>query len=544
LVLLVLPCFGQESFHAYYQPRNAEATDLYARKEYAKAIAILEELRQRPELQESDDLTEVLYNLACNYALAGNKERALGILHDAAATGSLSSVSLEQDDDFKSIRGDTDFQKLVGDLKAKERPAQLLWNSSVWNTPYREDLPEAEKIAGLSRLWSEAKFNFAFFANCPGLDWDAQYFAYLPKVVATKSTAEYYRVLGEFYAQLHDGHTGVIPPREVANLSGWPAITTALVEDRVFVNEGRDPALKDRGVVHGVEIIAVDGVPVREYGEKNIAPRIGASTKQDLDARTFENSLLGGLVAKPVALTLRSAEGTVVEVTLPRLSQADSNKLPRTPWKRFEYKVLAGNIAYVALRTFSDNALVGDFDGAFAEIRKADALILDVRNNGGGSSNIGWSILGYLTDRPFSGSQWRTRDYKPSYRAWGMPEKWYGQPASVQSPHGPDPYRKPVVVLTNAHTYSAAEDFAVVFDAMKRGKIVGEPTGGSTGQPLSFPLPGGGSARVCTKHDRYPDGREFVGVGIQPNILVRPTIEDFRAGRDTVLDAAIRELKQ
>jgi carboxyl-terminal processing protease len=73
---------------------------------------------------------------------------------------------------------------------------------------------------------------------------------------------------------------------------------------------------------------------------------------------------------------------------------------------------------------------------------------------------------------------------------------------------------------------------------------VGEPTGGSTGQPLMFNLPGGGLARVCTKRDTYPDGREFVGVGIQPQVLVRPTVEDFRAGRDTVLEAALELLRK
>lgn len=58
-----------------------------------------------------------------------------------------------------------------------------------------------------------------------------------------------------------------------------------------------------------------------------------------------------------------------------------------------------------------------------------------------------------------------------------------------------------MIVLTSARTYSAAEDFVVAFDAMKRGTIVGEPTGGSTGQPLLFVLPGGGTGRVCTKRD-------------------------------------------
>jgi C-terminal processing protease CtpA/Prc len=77
-----------------------------------------------------------------------------------------------------------------------------------------------------------------------------------------------------------------------------------------------------------------------------------------------------------------------------------------------------------------------------------------------------------------------------------------------------------------------------------RGKIAGEPTGGSTGQPLFFKLPGGGMARVCTKRDSYPDGRDFVGKGVQPQIIVHPTVSDVRAGRDPVLEAALRELRK
>jgi C-terminal processing protease CtpA/Prc len=98
-------------------------------------------------------------------------------------------------------------------------------------------------------------------------------------------------------------------------------------------------------------------------------------------------------------------------------------------------------------------------------------------------------------------------------------------------------------VLTSAATYSAAEDFAVAFDVMQRGTLVGEPTGGSTGQPLHIKLPGGGSARICTKQDTYPDGRAFVGVGVQPQHLVKLTVEGVRAGRDEVLEAALASLQ-
>lgn len=75
------------------------------------------------------------------------------------------------------------------------------------------------------------------------------------------------------------------------------------------------------------------------------------------------------------------------------------------------------------------------------------------------------------------------------------------------------------------------------------GVIIGEPTGGSTGQPLSFRLPGGGTGRVCTLQTRYADGRDFVGNGVQPKVRVTPTLADFRAGKDTVLDAALAYLR-
>ena len=544
-ILVTLPIAAQEPFEKYYERQNAEAGRLHAQKEYAKSIAILKELTQRPELQSADDqFQHVLYNLACEYSLAGDTDKATATLQDAFGKGFLSSAGLNGDSDFDTIRNDRRFLLLVKELQTRERPQQLLWNSTAWQTPFREDLPEPEKIAGLSRLWSEAKFNFVFFSRRDGLDWDAQYISYLPRVQATKSTFEYYRVLAEFCAQLHDGHTNVNYPEELGERLGWPALTTKLVEGRVFLDNVRDPVLIERGLVRGLEVQTVDGLPVREYGEKNVAPMVGASTQQDLEVRTFEARLLGGPLDQPVTLELRDALGKITKTVVPRISGSNADKLPHAPWKRFEYKVLPGNIAYVAMRSFSNNGVAKDFAADFAEIRKSEGLILDVRENGGGSSNVGWEILGFLTDKTFSSTQWRTRDYRPSYRAWGQTEKWFSQGASELPAHGPDPYRKPVVVLIGAHTYSAAEDFAVVFDAMKRGKIIGEPSGGSTGQPLDVALPGGGSVRICTKHDRYPDGKEFVGVGIQPNIVVRCSVDDFRAGRDTVLEAAIGELQR
>ena len=96
--------------------------------------------------------------------------------------------------------------------------------------------------------------------------------------------------------------------------------------------------------------------------------------------------------------------------------------------------------------------------------------------------------------------------------------------------------------LTSAQTFSAAEDFAVAFRGMKRGIIVGEASGGSTGQPLFLDLPGGGKGRICVKRDTYPDGTAFVGVGVLPDVEAHPTVAGVRAGTDPVLDRALAEL--
>ena len=276
---------------------------------------------------------------------------------------------------------------------------------------------------------------------------------------------------------------------------------------------------------------------MKQYAETRIAPYESASTPQDLAVRTYVYHLLAGPLSTPVELTLRSASGETFQRKVARMSAEERSKLSTA--SDFEFRMLPGNIAYVALNEFEDEAAAKQFEDRFAEIAKADALILDVRLNGGGSSDIGYRVLSCLTDKPFHNSRWRTRDYRPAFRAWGRPEGTFkGDPDDVQ-PSGTRLFTKPVFVLIGPRTYSAAEDFAVAFDAMKRGTLVGEPTGGSTGQPLMFNLPGGLTARVCTKRDTYPDGKEFVGIGVQPQVRVKPTIADLRTGRDTVLEAAL-----
>ena len=175
-------------------------------------------------------------------------------------------------------------------------------------------------------------------------------------------------------------------------------------------------------------------------------------------------------------------------------------------------------------------AAVDAFEGRFNEIATADGLVIDVRDNGGGNSGEGYRLLSTLTDKPFRTSRWRTREYLPAYRAWSRPEGVHAGDAGEVMPDGKRHYAGPVLVLTSARHLLSRRRFrgGLRRDGTRRASLA-KPTGGSTGQPLLFDLPGGGKGRICTKRDSYPDGREFVGVGVQPQVVVSPRVADLQA---------------
>ncbi|HEX8189247.1 MAG TPA: S41 family peptidase [Pyrinomonadaceae bacterium] len=258
----------------------------------------------------------------------------------------------------------------------------------------------------------------------------------------------------------------------------------------------------------------------------------------------FDRSLVCLLLCLTLLPAAAAQEKDALKERAERARQS-AEKTPAGNRPRFlTFEVLPGNVGRLSLLSFGDEKIVGEFESVYPDILKTDALVIDIRGNGGGNGSNGFDILAHFTDRPFKTPAWKTREYLPTFRAWGRREGWHAGPAEEVKPKGGRHYSKPVVLLTSAKTFSAAEDFAVAFDYMRRGKIVGEPTGGSTGQPLFFDLPGGGRARVCTKRDTYPDGREFVGGGVQPHVPAHPTVADFRAGRDTVLEVALAELRK
>src|SRR4051812_27367116 len=226
----------------------------------------------------------------------------------------------------------------------------IIWGSAAaWGVPFQENLSEDAKVAGLSRFWMEVKINFPHFAAIADLDWDKTYVDFIPKVRATTSTYEYYRLLQQMCALLKDGHSDVFMPKELAErMEADLPLRIDLIENRVFVTGVESKELEANGVIAGLEILKIDGVPVREYAAMNRRPYVASNSPQHVEVKVYSYQLLAGRRDRPVDVEFRSKEGRVFVKHLTRAPYPDRTTLPI-----FEYRKLPGNLAYVAINTFN-----------------------------------------------------------------------------------------------------------------------------------------------------------------------------------------------
>jgi len=416
---------------------------------------------------------------------------------------------------------------------------------TIVNTHRENNLSTEEKLYELSLLWMEARYNFAFFDQIPDLNWDDCYRSFIPQVLTTKTDWEYYLVLQKFYALLNDGHTRVFPPAELRNKyygTATKQIKTGLIEDKVIITDVLNNSLRSNGLEKGTEILAIDDLDIHDYVEKYVAPYAFASTPHHRKLEIYGHFLLSGSVSEPAIIKVKGINDNV-----------QAFRIHREPWimedevfkgEPLSFEQLPNNLGYLRIHNFVDTEeFRPKFDSLYTKILDSNALIIDVRDNFGGATQITHYVLKHFTDKNFKTVNWKSPMNVGAHKAWGQDEAWYEEEGYEISPfEDRSIYEKPLNVIADESSFSGAEDFCLGFLMINRGKLIGRKTAGSTGSPIMFNLSGGALVLVCAKKDLFPDGKEFIGYGIQPDIEVKTTIKDIIENRDAALDIAIMDL--
>lgn len=377
-----------------------------------------------------------------------------------------------------------------------------------------------KRMLGLSRLWADVKYNFAFMDRLP-TDWDSLYVEMIPQMAVAENDREAVLLLKQMIAQVHDGHTFV------AGEDGTPfPMETKLIGGKVYVDKVLSSELAKQGVRRGIELTAIDNKDVTAYAKEHIEPYVASSTEQWLRHVTYEGfGLTRRNYGDSIALDFKDGEYRFKIKTTVGEHQWDlsgENDI-------MEFSVLKKNIGYLKISTFNDPKLKEAFDDCYPRLLNTQALIIDLRGNEGGHSNNADYILRHLSADSIKTNSWKSPKHIPAFKAWGYGTMWHEQASGYMQPiEDKQIYDKPVVVLIDNGTFSAAEDFCGVFRGMKRGILIGLPTGGSTGNGIRIPLiPDTKTwANICSKHDTAADGTEFVGCGFIPDIQVE---EDYQS---------------
>ena len=183
-------------------------------------------------------------------------------------------------------------------------------------------------------------------------------------------------------------------------------------------------------------------------------------------------------------------------------------------------ETLPHNVGYLKLNGFADATACQATTGrAMASLNNADALIIDLRDNGGGFGDTALQIAGYLFDRP-------------TYMFDPRPDS--PVPARTASPiSGNKLADKPVYVLTSSTTQSAAEYFVYNLKMLKRATVVGETTAGHQHSGAFYRIDdhfGMGIQEAAPPDNPYPvKGWEVIG--IEPDVKAS-RLEAFDAARE------------
>lgn len=105
-------------------------------------------------------------------------------------------------------------------------------------------------------------------------------------------------------------------------------------------------------------------------------------------------------------------------------------------------------------------------------------------------------------------------------------------------------YKGKVIVLINECTQSAAEMFAMIFKKVPRVTFIGSQTAGADGNITGIKLTDGNELHFSGLGIYYPDGGETQRIGIQPDIIIRPTVNSIRNKRDLLLENAFHIIDQ
>jgi C-terminal processing protease CtpA/Prc len=414
--------------------------------------------------------------------------------------------------------------------------------------------PVSDPVAFFDQVWTMVNETYGAF-SVKTVDWAAVKTKYDALLADPANAPGAAWLITRAVAEIHDGHTSAVSKSQCTAYRGLVASYTNTgvclteVGGKMLVYQRNDTA---PAAVHpGDELVALDGRPVdAALVDLTIQPACLVSWSTAAQDRAVRVSSLLWRVDGDAAVTLRHDDQSVEEVPLPH---ADKGAALITACDGrvgvgeltsmgggVGAKLLADDVYYIRLPLFGVNDAQGNFsvqpaiDGlsaAFVEAEKHHAAILDLRSNPGGSPLVYEALASWLYPTP-------EVVYRCRYKAGPAADNFTALDLGMSTPSKTQSFTRPLALLTNARSFSAADFTTAYLHFTGRARTFGAADGGGYGNGNSKIINDewtlGFNDALCVD----PDGNPLEGHPPPVDQPVEYTAADLAAGVDTVIEAA------
>ena len=396
-------------------------------------------------------------------------------------------------------------------------------------------LPDTSYTATFEQVWRIVQEkHFDPTLGCQ--DWPALRLEFGGRLAHAKDASEAYATMNALLATLKQSHFKVVPPGgAVESEASGPArapVHVRMIEGQLLVVDAALGGI-DSGVPRGAVLVAVDGKPVAEIVRKIEATALRPDEVAFHAMLAVEAALHG---APGATRTLRFLDPTNadVEVTrevtcvIPGGEMVTIGNLRDIPTTVTHVMIPGTKVGHLAFNYWM-LPMVERVRTAMADLRAMGmtGLVLDLRGNPGGVGAMSIPVARMLLNRPGSLGKLQFRDFAQEFNVAADPAAFTG----------------PVIVLVDEGTASTSEIFAAGLRDLERAQVFGSrPSAGAALPSLVEVLQGGALLQYVVGDYHSSRGAVAEGDGVRPDVLVPETRADFIAGRDPVLEAAVKAL--
>ncbi len=385
------------------------------------------------------------------------------------------------------------------------------------------------QLLALYRFWNMVEYWYPY-RDIVGETWDQVLVDSIPRLALARTRKSYTLQMMALIARVHDTHAnlwGSLKLRPPVGSCHFP-VRVRFAQNQPVVTKYMDGAQASTSPLRvGDVLVKLDGTSVSTLFKK-WAPYYGASNKAALK-REIATYMTRGACGETTVEIRRGHH--IQRLKAKRVSLDGQNlRLFTRDLPGPAFRLLSPQVAYLKLSL----AKVGQIASYIKRAAGTKGFIIDIRNYPAPQKgNIGLiALVRNFYDKPTPYARFTVPDL-------ANPGAFYWQkPVSLPAikPH----YKGKVVILVDSVTQSAAEFIAMALRAVPHSTVVGSTTAGADGNMTFIRLPGDLIGAFSGIGVFYPDKKPTQRVGIVPDVVVKPTIADIRAGRDPVLGKAIR----